>query len=270
MEASLHHPMIDDAQARRALALAACFERPGARDPEGLFIDQRYAGYDGRDQETWRLLVDRQTAWLEKHAADAFLAGARDIGLSRERIPELAVLSRRLLARTGWCSRAVPGYLPPRAFFACLAQRTFPTTVVVRPRASFAYLPEPDIFHDVFGHLPLLADPAFADFLRLYGETALSTEDPAHTLRLARLFWFSVEFGLVAERGDARLYGAGLLSSPREAVHALRSPDVERRPFDLEEVCETSFEIDHLQPVLFVLDGFGQLEDAMRGYARTL
>ena len=141
---------------------------------------------------------------------------------------------------------------------------------MIRPRDELAYLPEPDIFHDVFGHVPLHSHPEFADFLATYGETALRTEDPEHTLRLARLFWFTVEFGLIQETSGLKLYGSGLLSSPKEAIHALRSPDVERRPFDLEEVCETSFEIDHLQPVLYVLSGFGQLRDAMHSYARRL
>lgn len=270
MDQSLAHPMIDDAQARDALAAAAAFEAPGHVDPSALFIDQRYAGYSEADQETWRLLVDRQNAWHEKHAAQVFLEGTRRLALSRDAIPRLDELSRRLVKRTGWQSRAVPGYLPPRAFFACLARRIFPTTIVIRPRECFGYLPEPDIFHDVFGHVPLHTDPEFADFLALYGQTALRTEDPAHTLRLARLFWFTVEFGLVAERDDVKLYGSGLLSSPEEAVHCLRSPEVERRPFDLEAVCETSFEIDHLQPVLFVLEDFAQLRDAMQRYATRL
>lgn len=264
------HRTIDAAQARRALAEASRFDAPGHEDPEGLFVEHLYAGYDAQDQETWQLLVDRQMVWLEKHAATAFLTGLTRLALSRECIPELGALSGRLLAQTGWQSRAVPGYLPPRAFFACMARRMFPTTVAIRPRANFDYLPEPDIFHDVFGHVPLLVDPAYADFLQLYGKVALATEDPAHTLRLARLFWFSVEFGLVAEAGEVKLFGSGLLSSPEEAVHALRSPQVERRPFDLEEVCETSFEIDHLQPVLFVLEDFDELQQAMRTYARAL
>ncbi|MEO0326905.1 MAG: phenylalanine 4-monooxygenase, partial [Myxococcota bacterium] len=132
------------------------------------------------------------------------------------------------------------------------------------------YLPEPDIIHDVFGHVPLHADPAFADFLQTYGRTALAVDDHEASEGLARLFWFTVEFGLVREQGDVKLYGAGLLSSPGEGRHALRSPEVDRRPFDLDAVLATDFEIDHFQPILYVLEDFGQLRDAMSDHARTL
>jgi phenylalanine-4-hydroxylase len=171
---------------------------------------------------------------------------------------------------TGWQSKAVPGYLPAKAFFACLARREFPTTIVIRPKESIDYLPEPDIFHDIFGHVPLHADPTFADFLQTYGKAALTTDDPHHTERLARLFWFTVEFGLIREGGRNRLYGSGLISSPGESKHALTSKEVDRRPFDLEAVCNTSFEIDHFQPILYVLDSFEQLRDAMDTYAKRL
>jgi len=171
---------------------------------------------------------------------------------------------------TGWQSKAVPGYLPAKAFFACLARREFPTTIVIRPKESIDYLPEPDIFHDIFGHVPLHADPVFADFLQTYGKAALTTDDPYHTERLARLFWFTVEFGLIREDGRTKLYGSGLISSPGESKHALDSKDVDRRPFDLETVCATSFEIDHYQPILYVLESFEQLRDAMDTYARRI
>jgi phenylalanine-4-hydroxylase len=171
---------------------------------------------------------------------------------------------------TGWQSKAVPGYLPAKAFFACLARREFPTTIVIRSRESIDYLPEPDIFHDIFGHVPLHADPIFADFLQTYGKAAVSTDDPSHTERLSRLFWFTVEFGLIREGGRNRLYGSGLISSPGESAHALDSKDVDRRPFDLETVCNTSFEIDHYQPILYVLESFDQLRDAMNTYAQRL
>ena len=132
------------------------------------------------------------------------------------------------------------------------------------------YLPEPDIFHDIFGHVPLHADPIFADFLQTYGKAALLTDDPYHTERLARLFWFTVEFGLIREDGEVKLYGSGLISSPGESKHALTSHKVDRRPFDLDRVCDTSFEIDHYQPILYVLESFEQLRDAMNRYANML
>jgi phenylalanine-4-hydroxylase len=132
------------------------------------------------------------------------------------------------------------------------------------------YLPEPDIIHDVFGHVPLHADPVFADFLQTYGQAALHTHDPMHTERLARLFWFTVEFGLIREDNRLKLYGSGLISSEGEGHHALESPEVERREFDMEQVCNTSFEIDKYQPILYVLESFEQLRDAMNSYAEKI
>ena len=267
---TLDHAMIDDAQARRAQAYANQFGKPGYDDPARMFIDQRYEGYTEENQETWRALYSRQMEYLAESASARFLEGARAVALRPDGIPSLERINARLGPLTNWQSRAVPGFLPPRAFFACLAQRDFPTTIVIRPRDSLGYLPEPDIFHDVFGHVPLHADSDFAEFLQAHGEAALRTEDPAEIERLSRLFWFTVEFGLIQEPAGLRLYGSGLISSPAEARHALVSAEVERRPFALQEVCETSFEIDHFQPVLFVLEDFAELRDAMHSYARRL
>lgn len=267
---SLDHAMIDDAQARRAQEYAERFGMPGYEDARQIFIDQRYEGYTEENQQTWRLLYDAQREYLELHASDVYLRGARTIRLVRDAIPRLDEVSAQLCPLTGWRSRPVPGYLPARAFFGCLAIRQFPTTVVIRPQDSLGYLPEPDIFHDVFGHVPLHVDPVFAEFLETYGKAALCTRDPAHTERLTRLFWFTVEFGLIHEGGRTKLYGSGLLSSPSEARHALDSADVDRRPFDLERVCETPFEIDRYQPILYELEDFAQLRDAMQRYARLL
>jgi phenylalanine-4-hydroxylase len=270
MSGSLNHAMIDDGQAKAAQAYADQFGDPGFTDPSRLYIDQRYEGYTAENQETWTLLFDRQMAYLADNASKIYLDGAKIINLRRERIPPLEDINARLKPMTGWQSRGVPGYLKPKAFFACLSRREFPTTIVLRPKQSIDYLPEPDIFHDIFGHVPLHADPVFADFLQTYGKAALLTDDPYHTERLARLFWFTVEFGLVREDGRIKLYGSGLISSPGESKHALHSPDVERRPFDLERVCDTSFEIDHYQPILYVLESFEQLRDAMNTYATML
>ena len=129
------------------------------------------------------------------------------------------------------------------------------------------YLPEPDIFHDVFGHVPLHADPVFADFLQTYGRAALLCNDEEHIKRLGRLFWFTVEFGLIREDSRLKIYGSGLISSHAESDYALNSPKPDRRPFDLERVCETDFEIDHFQPIYYVLESFEQLRDAMNEYA---
>lgn len=263
---SLNHAMINGAEARAATEYAAHFGEPGFNDPERLFISQRYAGYTADDQAAWRALYDKQEAHLAAHASRVWLAGARAIGLTREAIPDLAVVNANLRRLTGWRSRAVPGYVAARPFFACLSRRVFPTTVVIRPHDRLDYLPEPDIFHDVFGHVPLHADLAFAEFLQDYGSAALVANDE-HTERLARLFWYTVEFGLVREDGRLKVYGAGLISSPGESRHCLTSTEVERRRFDLEAACSTPFEIDRYQPTLFVLDSFEQLRDSMRSYA---
>lgn len=262
--------MIDGPEARRALAYAQRFGEPGHRDPAGVLIEQRYAGYTRENQETWRALHDEQMPFLEKAATSAWAEGVRALGLSGAAVPELAALDERLVARTGWRCRAVPGFLPPRAFFACLADRVFPTTVVVRPRDAIGYLPEPDIVHDALGHLPLLVDPTYADFLHAWGRLALASRSRAATERLTRLFWYTVEFGLIRATDGVALYGAGLLSSPGEGRHALRAGDVERRPFDLEAASSTDFDIDHYQPLLFVLDDFEQLRAAIGACARWL
>jgi phenylalanine-4-hydroxylase len=273
MSGSLNHAMIDGPKGREAQEYANRFGQPGFQDITRAYIDQNYAGYTDENQETWRTLYDRQMAYLADHASNVYLSGARSIKLVRDHIPYLEgpkSVNTFLMPLTGWQSKAVPGYLPAKAFFACLARREFPTTIVIRPKESIDYLPEPDIFHDIFGHVPLHADPTFADFLQTYGKAALTTDDPVHTERLARLFWFTVEFGLIREGGKLKLYGSGLISSPGESKHALTAPGVDRRPFDLETVCSTSFEIDHYQPILYVLDSFEQLRDAMDTYASRL
>ena len=273
MSGNLNHAMIDGPQGKAAQEYANHFGEPGFHDITKAYIGQNYGGYTAENQETWRVLYDRQMAYLANNASEVYLSGARSINLVRDHIPYLEgpqSVNTFLMPLTGWQSKAVPGYLPAKAFFACLARREFPTTIVIRSRESIDYLPEPDIFHDIFGHVPLHADPTFADFLQTYGKAAVSTDDPHHTERLSRLFWFTVEFGLIREGGRNRLYGSGLISSPGESAHALDSKDVDRRPFDLETVCNTSFEIDHYQPILYVLESFDQLRDAMNTYAQRL
>lgn len=273
MSGNLNHAMIDGPQGKAAQEYANHFGEPGFHDITKAYIGQNYGGYTAENQDTWRVLYDRQMAYLANNASEVYLSGARSINLVRDHIPYLEgpqSVNTFLMPLTGWQSKAVPGYLPAKAFFACLARREFPTTIVIRSRESIDYLPEPDIFHDIFGHVPLHADPTFADFLQTYGKAAVSTDDPHHTERLARLFWFTVEFGLIREGGRNRLYGSGLISSPGESAHALDSKDVDRRPFDLETVCNTSFEIDHYQPILYVLESFDQLRDAMNTYAQRL
>ena len=269
---SIKHNAIDNAEAQRALKAAADSEGLHADqiDIESMVITQHWDRYSDEDHEVWRILFDKRMKQLETDASDVFLKGLSIINLNRNQVPDLREVNANLKPMTGWQSRGVPGYLPAKSFFAFLAQRQFPTTITVRPKTSMDYLPEPDIIHDVFGHVPLHADPVFADFLQTYGQAALHTHDAHHTERLARLFWFTVEFGLIREDNRLKLYGSGLISSEGEGHHSLESPDVDRRPFNLEKVCNTSFEIDKYQPILYVLESFEQLRDAMNSYAEKI
>ena len=223
---------------------------------------QHWDRYTPEDHAVWGLLYARRMAALRDTASRVFLEGADTIGLEPGRVPDLARINARLRPLTGWCAIPVEGFLPAAQFFQCLAVRRFPTTVTVRPRHAIDYVPEPDIFHDVFGHVPLHANPVFAAVLQRLGAVGAAARDERSLRRITRLFWFTVEFGLVREGGRTRIYGSGLISSHGDAAKAL-GPDCDRRPFVLEDVLEQPFEIDDLQPVLFVLESFEQLFEAV-------
>jgi phenylalanine-4-hydroxylase len=233
------------------------------------FVTQDWAGYTDEQHLVWQILYGRRMPALCGTASRVFLEGADAIGLASDALPELASLNRRLLPRTGWSALPVEGFLPAGEFFRCLACRRFPTTITIRPADRLDYVPEPDIFHDVFGHVPLHADPVFADFLQRFGAAASRAADSELTARLARLFWFTVEFGLIREQGAIKLYGSGLISSHADAANAL-GPGCERRPFSLDAVLEQPFRIDELQEVLFVVEEFQQLFDAVAEVERRL
>ncbi len=235
---------------------------PPGLDPD-LFTTQDYSVYSADDHDVWGILYRRRMADLENTGSRVFLEGAETIGLGQDRVPELGEVNRRLGAMTGWAAIPVTGFIEARQFFRCLAARRFPTTVIVRTREQLDYLPEPDIFHDVFGHVPLHADPTFGDFLQTFGAVAAEAETPDEIQAMARLFWFTVEFGLVRERGAIRVYGSGLISSAGDAANALGST-CDRRPFSLDAVIQQDFEIDRLQDVLFVVDDFAELFEACR------
>ncbi len=271
-KAALDSPVIDNEEARRAQAAADASVNlpPDQIDIDQMKVTQNYDAYTAENHEVWGTLYKLRRKQVLDEGSNVFISGARAIDLSSMGIPDLRVVNARLNDLTGWSSHGVPGYIPPKAFFCFLAQRQFPTTITVRPKSSMDYLPEPDIIHDVFGHVPLHADPVFSDFLQAYGKAALYTDDKENTERLARLFWFTVEFGLIREDGKNKLYGAGLISSEGEGHHSIGSDKVDRRPFDLDTVCNTPFEIDHYQPILYVLDSFEQLKDATMEYAQRL
>jgi phenylalanine-4-hydroxylase len=226
------------------------------------FINQDYAAYTEENHEVWRILYERRMTTLRDTGSMVFLQGAERIGLSPDRVPDLSDVNRRLGNRTGWAAVPVAGFIPAAEFFRCLALRRFPTTITVRPREQLDYLPEPDIFHDVFGHVPLHSDPVFADFLQRFGALASASESEQEVAEMARLFWFTVEFGLIEERGKTRIYGSGLISSHGDAGNAL-GDRCRRQPFDLDAVLAQPFEIDHFQDVLFVVNSFDQLFEAV-------
>ena len=225
-------------------------------------VIQDWNAYTEADHEVWQILYARRMAELERTASDVFLRGAEVIGLSARQIPNLHDVNERLNARTGWNAVPVGGFLPAREFFASLSRRRFPTTVTIRSKKGIDYVPEPDIFHDVFGHVPLHSDPAFGDFLQRFGQAATLASTDEEVEMMARLFWFTVEFGLIKGKGGPKIYGSGLISSAGDAANAL-GPACDRRPFSLEAVTGQAFRIDNLQDILFVVDSFDQLFEAV-------
>ncbi|HZQ00231.1 MAG TPA: phenylalanine 4-monooxygenase [Reyranella sp.] len=215
--------------------------------------------YSDEDQETWRLLLDRQSRLAEKHACAEFLEGLKVLGVA-SRIPDFAEINARLEPLTGWRIVGVPGLIPDAVFYDHLAHRRFPVTVWIRTRAELDYLVEPDLFHDFFGHVPLLTNPVFADYMQLYGQRGVEAGGKIDLL--ARLYWYTVEFGLIRTAQGLKIYGAGILSSAKEVKHAIEGSDVERLPFEAATVMHRPYEIDRLQNTYFVLDDFKQLFEA--------
>ncbi|MFI5002398.1 MAG: phenylalanine 4-monooxygenase, partial [Reyranellales bacterium] len=215
--------------------------------------------YSDEDQAVWRLLLERQSALARRFACEEFLQGLKTLGIGQT-IPDFEAISARLEPLTGWRIVGVPGLIPDAAFYDHLAHRRFPVTVWIRKRQELDYLVEPDLFHDFFGHVPLLANPVFADYMQLYGQRGV--EAGAKVDLLAHLYWYTVEFGLIRTSSGLKAYGAGILSSAAEVRHAIESTDVERLPFEAATVMRRPYEIDRLQNTYFVLDDFRQLFDA--------
>ena len=247
-----------------------------ARHRGELYITQPYELYSEDNQEAWQRLYRRLKPRWEQYANDHFLKGIEALALPADHIPRLSEINRRLKPLTGFQTRPVSGYVPGFLFFDCLRRREFPTTVTIRPTDRMDYLPEPDIFHDVAGHVPMHTERAFADVLVRFGDCAhtaaeMTREAPDSEERLRRLtsvikalsrfFWFTVEFGLMKGRGGICAYGSGLLSSFGELEHAIESPEVQRYPLQSEWLINQGMEIDHYQPLLFVVDSFEHLFD---------
>ncbi|WP_398398828.1 phenylalanine 4-monooxygenase [Sandaracinobacteroides saxicola] len=227
-------------------------------------VPQDWEAYRPEDHAVWDTLFARQCALLPGRVAPQFLAGLDVLRLSRPGIPDFAELSERLMARTGWQVVAVPGLVPEDVFFEHLANRRFVAGRFIRRRDQLDYLQEPDVFHDVFGHVPLLADPVFADYMQAYGEGGLRSIKFGMLDRLARLYWYTVEFGLIATEEGLRIYGAGIVSSFGETRYALESDVPERLPFELMRVMRTPYRIDDFQERYFVIPDFGTLLRATR------
>ncbi|MDX8357134.1 phenylalanine 4-monooxygenase [Sphingopyxis terrae] len=224
-------------------------------------ISQDWDAFTADEHAMWDRLFARQSEMLPGRAADAFLRGIDVLKLEKPGIPDYRELNARLMAATGWQVVAVPGLVPDDVFFDHLANRRFPAGNFIRTPQQLDYLQEPDVFHDVFGHVPMLADPIFADYMVAYGEGGLRSLQFDALKQLARLYWYTVEFGLIRESGGLRIYGAGIVSSYAESVFALDSDSPNRIGFDLARVMRTDYRIDDFQQNYFVIDSLDQLLD---------
>jgi phenylalanine-4-hydroxylase len=224
---------------------------------------QRYAEYTAEQHAVWAELVRRRRPQIEAYACRAYLDGYQIIGLEDDRLPNLASISARLKPRTGWSATPVSGFLPSDAFFEMLDARMFPTTTWLRSRESLGYTPEPDIFHDVFGHVPMHAHPVFADFLQHYGSVCARIKDKETLERLGRLFWYTVEFGLIREDGKIKVYGSGVISSESESTNVIDG-GCQVLDFNLDEVLATPVVVDQIHHRLFAIESFDQIYQAMR------
>jgi phenylalanine-4-hydroxylase len=245
-----------------------------ARERGDLYISQPYELYSEENHEAWNALYTRMIPRWQRYANSHFLHGLDALHLSPNGVPRLSQINRKLQPLTGFQAKPVSGYVPGFVFFDCLRRREFPTTVTIRPKDRMDYLPEPDIFHDIAGHVPMHTEKAFADTLVRFGDCAhtavemtADVRDPGERMRrltsiiraMSRFFWFTVEFGLMRGPKRAVAYGSGLLSSYGELEHAIESPEVQRYPLQMEWVINQVAEIDHYQPLLFIAESFDHL-----------
>ena len=234
--------------------------RPAGAAPDWT-ISQGFDRYTNEDHRTWLTLYEHQMAILPGRACDAFLHGLEALDLHGQGIPDFEQLNKRLRALTGWNVVAVPGLVPDAVFFEHLANRRFPAGNFIRSKDQLDYLQEPDVFHDIFGHVPLLTDPVFADYMQAYGRGGLRALGLGRLHNLARLYWYTVEFGLIESEQGLRIYGAGILSSKAESIFALEDPSPNRVGFDLERVMRRPYRIDDFQQVYFVVPSLQTLLD---------
>lgn len=239
-------------------------ERPPRGDYSRAAADytcgQDYQRYTPADHDTYRRLHERQAALVPGRACDEFLGALPSLGV-KDRIPRFEEINERLYRATRWEIVAVPGLIPEVPFFTLLANRKFPVTDWIRTGREFDYIVEPDVFHDLFGHVPLLFNPIFAEHMQEYGKGGLKAHRLGACELLSRLYWYTIEFGLIRQHGGLRAYGAGILSSPGELRYAVESPEPQRRPLDIERVMRTRYKIDSYQQTYFVIESIQELFD---------
>ena len=227
-------------------------------------IDQGWHNYTPQEHAVWKTLFERQSKLLPGRACDEFVRGMQDLPIGPDQIPNFEQLSETLSQRTGWQIVAVPGLVPDDVFFEHLAHRRFPAGHFIRKPHELDYLEEPDVFHDVFGHVPMLMNPAIADYIQAYGEGGLRAKRLGVLEKLARVYWYTVEFGLVKQPDGLRVYGAGIASSATETVFSVEDDSPNRVAFDLERVMRTNYRIDDFQETYFVLDNLNDLLELAR------
>ena len=229
-------------------------------------VDQPWDSYSTEDHATWATLFQRQRDILKGRACDEFIDNQERFGMSAEQIPRFEELNEVLAKTTGWELIGVEGLLPELTFFDHLANRRFPVTWWIRRPEQIDYIAEPDMFHDLFGHVPLLLNPVFADYMQAYGRGGVKAHGVSAEalVNLTRLYWYTVEFGLIRQRGELRIYGSGIVSSKGESIHSLESASPNRIGFDLKRIMRTRYRIDTYQKTYFVIDSFEQLIDATR------
>jgi len=257
-------------------------DHPGANDPAyrdrrdhiaGLAKRFRETGeitdvdYNDDEQGIWRHVATRLEELHQKYASPFYLKAKKDLGITTERIPQLSEMNRRLKETTGFRLAPIEGLVETRGFLSWLSYRTMLSTQYIRHHSRPDYTPEPDIVHESIGHIPMFTNPAFADYSQFVGHGARIADDE-QLEHLGRLYWFTVEFGLVEEEGNIKAYGAGLLSSYGELQHAF-SDDVDRRPFDLEQVINTEYDYSDMQPILYVIPSYAELKEVTRKYIES-
>lgn len=262
-ELHLDHPGANDEEYRKRRDHIASLSKKFRET--GVITD---VDYTEQEQGIWRHVAERLEELHEKHASPFYLKAKRDLGISNDRIPQLSEMNRRLKELTNFRLAPVEGLVDTRAFLSWLSWRTMLSTQYIRHHSRPEYTPEPDIVHEAIGHIPMFTNQNFADYSQFIGHGARVATDQ-QIEELGRLYWFTVEFGLVEDEGDVKAYGAGLLSSFGELEHAF-SGEVERRPFDLEEVINTPYEYSDMQPILYIIPSYAELKEVTRRYIASM